>query len=98
MLIAAALAKLMRLNTILTLVASNISIPPMIPIILFLSYWCGGIVINDSIELSWNSELTLEDVYLNLKQYIIGALIFGAAAGLSIFFCFIRISCPGKKE
>ncbi|MBN4071334.1 DUF2062 domain-containing protein, partial [Crocinitomix catalasitica] len=54
MLVAAALAKLMRLNVILTLVSSNISIPPMIPILLFLSYWCGGIVINESIELNWN--------------------------------------------
>ncbi len=86
MLVAAALAKLMRLNVILTLVSSNISIPPMIPLLLFLSYWCGGIVINDSIELNWNAELTLSDMYLNLKQYVIGAFIFAAAAGISMFF------------
>jgi glycosyltransferase involved in cell wall biosynthesis len=85
MLVAAAIAKLLKLNTVITLVSSNISIPPMIPVLLFLSYWCGGIFLSDSIALTWNSELSLNDIYLNLRQYLIGSVIFATIAGLSMF-------------
>ena len=85
MLVAAAIAKLLKLNTVITLVSSNISIPPMIPILLFLSYWFGGIFLNDSIELNWNSELSLNDIYLNLRQYIVGSIIFALLAGAVMF-------------
>ncbi|MCG8573266.1 MAG: DUF2062 domain-containing protein [Flavobacteriales bacterium] len=98
MLIGAALAKLMRLNTIITLVASNISIPPMIPVLLFMSYWCGGIVLNDSIALNWNSDLTLEHMYLNLKQYIIGAFIFATAMGIIMFVLSFGLLKLVRKE
>ena len=86
MLVAAALAKLMRLNVIIVLVSSNISIPPMIPLLLFLSYWTGGIFLSDSIAIDWNSELTLDAVYLNLRQYLVGSVLFATAAGIAMFF------------
>lgn len=98
MLIGAALAKLMRLNVVITLVSSNISIPPMIPILLFVSYWCGGIVLHDSIDLNWNSELTLEDMYLNLKQYLIGACLFAVSAGIAMFLVSFSILSLFRKK
>ena len=42
---AIALAHLFRLNKFIVIVAANISIPPMIPVILYLSYLTGGIVL-----------------------------------------------------
>ena len=85
MLVAAGLAKLMRLNVVITLVSSNISIPPMIPVLLFMSYWTGGIFLHKSIDLDWNTNLTLDAMYLNLKQYLIGSALFAVAAGMVMF-------------
>ena len=98
MLVAAAIAKLLRLNVIITLVASNISIPPMIPVLLFMSYWVGGIFLNDSIALTWNSGLGLEDIYMNLKQYIIGSIIFATMAGIAMFFISFLVLKLVRKE
>ena len=43
--LALAVAWLLRLNKAISLLVSNISIPPMIPIILFASYKTGGLVL-----------------------------------------------------
>ena len=99
MLIAAALAKLMRLNVVITLVSSNISIPPMIPLVVFLSYWTGGIFLNDSITLDWNSELTVDSIYLNLRQYLVGSVVFAVVAGVVAFFvALLGVTVFGRKN
>ncbi len=98
MLVAAALAKLLKLNTVITLVSSNISIPPMIPILLFLSYWCGGVFLNDSIALDWNSELSLNDIYLNLRQYLVGSIIFAVLAGGVMFLSSLLLLNIFRKD
>ena len=98
MLVAAGIAKLLKLNTIITLVASNISIPPMIPVILFLSYWTGGIFLNDSLALNWNSNLNLADIYLNIQQYLIGSIILAVVAGLFFFLLAYVILKVFRKE
>lgn len=85
MLVAAALAKLFRLNVIITLISSNISIPPMIPLILFACFWTGALVMDDPATMLWSSDISLEDVYINLKQYVIGSVIFATIAGLFMF-------------
>jgi glycosyltransferase involved in cell wall biosynthesis len=82
MAIALTLAIMLKLNKAITLVASNISIPPVIPFILFASYLTGGLVFNNPNELNFDSGITFEFVKKNLLQYIVGALIFGAAMGL----------------
>jgi uncharacterized protein (DUF2062 family) len=95
---AAALAKLMRLNVIITVVSSNISIPPMIPVLLFMSYWVGGIFLNDSIALTWNSGLGLSDIYTNIKQYLIGSFLFAAMAGIVMFLVAFILLKIFRKE
>jgi glycosyltransferase involved in cell wall biosynthesis len=45
LILALAVAWLLRLNKGIALIASNISIPPMIPILLFMSYETGGLVL-----------------------------------------------------
>jgi uncharacterized protein (DUF2062 family) len=82
MAIALALAMLLKLNKAITLVASNISIPPLIPFILFASYLTGGLVMNNGQEISFGSGITFEFVKKNFLQYIVGALVFGAAMGI----------------
>ncbi len=84
LIIAIALAHVFKLNKFIVIVAANISIPPMIPFILYFSYIFGGIVFNNSINLIEFSGITFEFVKDNLMQYIVGSFIFG----LFLSFCF----------
>ncbi|MBN1790946.1 MAG: DUF2062 domain-containing protein [Bacteroidales bacterium] len=79
---AIALAYFLRLNKLIVAVAANISIPPMIPFILYLSYVAGGIVLSGDNHLSFSSDISLTWVRDNLFQYIIGSLIFAVVAAL----------------
>lgn len=79
MAIALALAILLKLNKAITLIASNISIPPFIPFILFGSYVTGGLVLDHHHHLSMQTGITLEFVKKNLWQYIVGSVVFGTA-------------------
>jgi glycosyltransferase involved in cell wall biosynthesis len=81
MLIAYGLAHLLKLNKAIALVASNISIPPMIPFILYGSYMTGAWILRKPLEFDSNT-ITFETVKQNLFQYIIGS--FALAATLSI--------------
>jgi glycosyltransferase involved in cell wall biosynthesis len=82
MAIALALAILLKLNKAITLVASNISIPPLIPFILLGSYMTGGMILNNHKAIQWDAGITLEFVKKNFFQYLIGSLVFGAVMGL----------------
>jgi glycosyltransferase involved in cell wall biosynthesis len=82
MAIALSLAVMLKLNKAITLIASNISIPPLIPFILFGSYVTGGLVLGNHRPLSFDSGITLEFVKNNIMQYITGALVFGLAMGV----------------
>ncbi len=77
MAIALGIAITFKLNKIITLAVSNISIPPMIPIILYLSYITGGMVMGKGAGIHFDSSFTLEFVSENLLQYVLGSLIFG---------------------
>jgi uncharacterized protein (DUF2062 family) len=75
------LAHLFKLNKAIFFITANISLPPMIPVILYLSYVTGSFVLGDG---SWNVdiELNLESVGMNLKQYLVGAVVFAILAGV----------------
>jgi uncharacterized protein (DUF2062 family) len=77
MAIALGIAVAFRLNKIIVLAVSNISIPPMIPFILYLSYISGGIVLGRGRGIDFRSDITLEFVTENLLQYVLGSLVFG---------------------
>jgi glycosyltransferase involved in cell wall biosynthesis len=75
------LAHLFKLNKAIFFITANISLPPMIPAILYLSYVTGSYALGDG---SWNVgiELNLASVGLNLKQYLVGAVVFAILAGV----------------
>ncbi len=75
------LAHLLKLNKIVTLVASNISIPPMIPVILFGSYATGAWILGNPIDFSMR-KMSLEFVMNSLWQYLLGSVIFAAICSL----------------
>lgn len=82
MLIAAALAHLLKLNKVIALVASNISIPPMIPFILYGSYYTGCKVLCRPVSLHLG-DITLENTAMVLVQYLVGSVVFAAACSLA---------------
>lgn len=84
MMIAFALAHFLKLNKVIVLVVSNISIPPMIPIILWASFKTGGLFIDaGKLNLKYQSDISFDLIKDNLIQYIIGSLVFGIILALA---------------
>ena len=77
------LAILLRLNKPLVIIAAHISIPPMIPLILFLSYKMGGFITGDSTsELLLSKDLTFDTIQHYGKQYFYGSIILAVLSAL----------------
>jgi glycosyltransferase involved in cell wall biosynthesis len=89
LILAIALAHLFGLSKLITSVAANISIPPMIPILLYLSYVTGGIVLGTGSKIRFTTDLSVKSFENNLLQYIIGsivlAIIFSIFTGIISF-------------
>jgi len=80
--IALFLSILFRLNKALVIVAANISIPPMIPLILFLSHITGALWMGDRAQhISFSQHVTLEMMQNNSAQYVLGAITLALATG-----------------
>jgi len=78
MLVAFGIAYFLKLNRFVAVAASNISMPPMLPLILFLSYITGGLIIGyNEHTVKYSSGITLEWVKENLVQYLVGSVVFG---------------------
>jgi uncharacterized protein (DUF2062 family) len=78
------LAFVFKLNKALVVIAANISIPPMIPLILFGSYklgtyWMPGV----SPAVPFNRSLSLDSIRYNIQQYIFGSISLAIIAGLA---------------
>lgn len=83
MLIAIAVSFIFKLNKMLVIIAANISIPPMIPIIIYLSHLCGAIWMGKHGQrITFDQELSLDSVMNNLVQYIVGAITLAVLAGI----------------
>lgn len=99
MLIAVAIAHLFKLNKVLVLIASNISFPPLIPIILWISVRLGEIFFTEPIRVSFSDEITFEFVKTILLQYLVGSMFFAISAGLVVFsLSYLLIKLKRKKQ
>ena len=79
------LAIILKLNKPLVIIAANISIPPMIPIIIFASYKAGSVWMgNNAMQIYYSRSLSLESIKKNLQQYIYGSITLAIVGG--IFF------------
>ena len=95
---ALAIAWPFKLNKVMVIAASNISIPPLIPFILYGSYVTGGILMGNESPLLFNRSLVLENVKVNLIQYLIGSSALAIAAGLlSLGMSYLIILAIRKK-
>lgn len=88
MILTALTAHLLKLNKVLALVASNISVPPVIPFMLYGSYVLGGFVLQQPATLLFH-QITLETMGSCLWQYVVGsfalALAVSAMSGVLIY-------------
>lgn len=93
------LAVVLRLNKALAFAFSNISIPPMIPVIIFLSLKTGALFIPGSITLEAIKESPFDAIEASLLQYVLGSLILATAT--SILFgvgSYLLLSLKAKKD
>lgn len=98
MILAGVLAHFMGLNKVITLVASNISIPPMIPFLLFGSYATGGWILNRPVTLTLH-EVTFDAIRDSLVQYLAGSVVFAILCGLLAgLVCITLLSVFRKPE
>jgi uncharacterized protein (DUF2062 family) len=85
LLVGISLAHLMKLNKALFVVAANISIPPLIPIIIYLSYELGSLFIAEPTELNFDKGITLQFIHENIVQYLVGAVALSFTGGVLAF-------------
>lgn len=76
MICAFALAHILKLNKVITLVAANISLPPLIPFIIFGGYWTGCELLGQPVIISFQ-QIDMTSIGGILVQYIFGSIIFG---------------------
>lgn len=92
------LAHFFRFNKILVLLFSNISVPPMIPVILFLSFRAGEFFVSDPVRFLWGQNLNLASIKMSILQYIFGSIALAVATGiLCTLISFMILSVTRKK-
>ncbi len=85
MLVAITISILGKLNKALVILAANISIPPMIPVVLYLSHLTGKLWMGKNAQsISFNDEITFELIHNNFVQYALGAVTLAIVSG--VFF------------
>ena len=98
MILAGVLAHLMGLNKVIAIVASNISIPPMIPFLLFGSYATGGWILERPVTLTLH-EVTFDTIKDSFVQYLAGSMVFAVICGLLAgLICITLLSLFRKSE
>jgi glycosyltransferase involved in cell wall biosynthesis len=88
------LAHFMRLNKTLFIIAAHISIPPMIPVIVFLSFLMGKPFMgNKAVSIDFSKEITLQTMRMQIEQYLFGSIVLAvivAVAFWMITFIFLK--------
>jgi len=95
---ALALAHILKLNKIVAGVASNISIPPMIPFVVFGSYWTGCKLFGKPLVYKF-SEMTIEKAGMGFLYYVVGSVIFAIVCGLVLgLLSYLLMKICGRKK
>ena len=98
---AIALAYLFKLNKLIVGVAANISITPMIPVIIYLSYVTGGIAMGNNITgIPINSGYNTDLLTSNTEQYLIGSIVLATFAAIffGLFFYVLLLIIRKRKS
>lgn len=94
------LAILFKLNKPLVIVAANISIPPMIPVIIFASYKMGAFWMGaNAMQIDFSRSISLDSIKNNLLQYIYGSITLAVVAAIVFgLLTFIFLKLIAKKQ
>ena len=77
------LSIVLKLNTALVITAAHISVPLLIPLIIFFSYKTGAVwMANGGGDLTFSSSLTFESVRNNFQQYLYGGITLALVSGI----------------
>jgi glycosyltransferase involved in cell wall biosynthesis len=97
MIVAFAFATVLKLNKTLVLIASNVSIPIMIPAIVFGSLWFGSFALNTGHVIKL-SDITIHSLGDMMMQYIIGSIMLATVAGGVMFIVSYAILATIRKS
>ena len=75
-------AALFRLNKVIAYLASNVSFPPFIPLVIYGSLKMGSFFVAGDDTLVLDSSVTFNDIQKNATQYIVGSLILASVSAL----------------
>jgi uncharacterized protein (DUF2062 family) len=75
------LAYVLKLNKVLVVISANISIPPLIPVILFLSIKTGEFITRSQLNLDY-SDISFAMIKSVLYVYLVGSLVLAAVSFL----------------
>lgn len=85
-LVALALSHYFKLNKAIVILAANISIPPMLPFILFGSFYTGALVLGNDLDLlHFTTDISFKTVTTDLLQYITGSFILAVVTAVVTF-------------
>jgi uncharacterized protein (DUF2062 family) len=80
---AIALSVLLKLNKTLVVLAANLSLPPLIPFIVYLGVKMGAFWVGDKAQsLTFDKNLSLDAIKDNLLQYVLGSMSLAILVGL----------------
>ncbi len=84
------LAAVFRVNKVIAFLFSNISIPPLIPFIIYASYQAGSLISGNGFD--WDLKLhkfeTGNDIFMGLWQYILGSFVLAIVVAISLWIVF----------
>ncbi|MBK5720104.1 DUF2062 domain-containing protein [Dysgonomonas sp. Marseille-P4677] len=83
MIVTVFLAHFLKLNKVISLVASNISIPPMMPFLLYGSYATGCFLTNSPVTFDF-IDVSLDSMKTVLFQYLTGSIIFALLCSIIV--------------
>ncbi|MEO9850655.1 MAG: DUF2062 domain-containing protein [Reichenbachiella sp.] len=81
-----ALASIMRLNRVVVLLSSNISIPPFLPFVIYFSFQLGSVFFTKPVEFLNLDSIDLSTIHIHLSQYLVGAVLLSILTGVFGFF------------
>lgn len=92
-----ALAQILGLNRLVVLATSNISMPPMIVVVLYGSYQCGRLIFSDAPSISMDN-ISLDVMLSSGMCYIVGAILFAIiSAAIAYIISFLLLHLLRRK-
>ena len=99
MLAAFFLAHLFKLKKALVLLASNISIFPLTPFIMYAGFLIGRVFVKKPVYLNFDMAITFETVKISLVQFFAGSILLAVIAGtFSFLLAYLILTVKRSKR